>query len=78
LQQGHFVVLDQGRTFSADNWEKTDFSNPSVWRRGRGFGLDIIHRAMVHVAYGPTTAEGNVMLLVFDPSELRTMERKYA
>lgn len=70
-----FLIQDQGRCFSADNWVESDFSSPSVRRRGRGFGLDIIHRAMVHVEYRPGTPEGNVTLLVFDPAK-HAKERK--
>jgi serine phosphatase RsbU (regulator of sigma subunit) len=75
---GHFVVRDQGTAFAADNWRRTDFSDRSVWRRGRGFGLDIIHRAMAQVGYAPGTPEGNVMLLAYDPGELRFGEKKHA
>jgi anti-sigma regulatory factor (Ser/Thr protein kinase) len=70
-----FVIRDQGRPFSADNWMGSDFSDPQVRRRGRGFGLDIIHRAMVHVEYRPATPEGNITLLVFDPAK-HAKERK--
>ena len=70
-----FLIRDQGRAFSADNWVKSDFTSPNVRRRGRGFGLDIIHRAMVHVEYRPSTSEGNLTLLVFDPAK-HAKERK--
>jgi len=65
---GYFLIRDHGRAFSADNWTKTDFSDPVVWKRGRGFGLDIIHRAMSQVAYHPGTALGNITLMTFDPT----------
>jgi anti-sigma regulatory factor (Ser/Thr protein kinase) len=68
--QGHFVLVDHGMRFSADNWRKSDFSDPKVWRRGRGFGLDIIHSAMARVGYYPGTVEGNVTVLMFDQSAL--------
>jgi anti-sigma regulatory factor (Ser/Thr protein kinase) len=70
-----FLIRDQGRAFSADNWMESDFTSSDVRRRGRGFGLDIIHRAMVHVEYRPSTSEGNLTLLVFDPAK-HAKERK--
>jgi serine phosphatase RsbU (regulator of sigma subunit)/anti-sigma regulatory factor (Ser/Thr protein kinase) len=70
-----FLIRDQGQAFSADNWVESDFTSSDVRRRGRGFGLDIIHRAMVHVEYRPSTSEGNLTLLVFDPAK-HAKERK--
>jgi serine phosphatase RsbU (regulator of sigma subunit)/anti-sigma regulatory factor (Ser/Thr protein kinase) len=70
-----FLIRDQGRAFSADNWMQSDFTSSDVRRRGRGFGLDIIHRAMVHVEYRPSTSDGNLTLLVFDPAK-HAKERK--
>jgi len=54
---------------------ESDFTSADVRRRGRGFGLDIIHRAMVHVEYRPSTSDGNLTLLVFDPAK-HAKERK--
>lgn len=68
--QGHFIILDHGKPFSAENWVATDFGDPRVWRRERGFGLDIIHRVMSRVVYRPSTPEGNLTLLAFDLSGL--------
>jgi serine phosphatase RsbU (regulator of sigma subunit) len=64
---GYFLIRDQGIAFRADNWKQTDFSDPTVWKRGRGFGLDIIYRTMRHVAYHPGTPEGNITLMSFAP-----------
>jgi anti-sigma regulatory factor (Ser/Thr protein kinase) len=63
----YFVIRDHGRPFAAGSWRATDFADPRVWKRGRGFGLDIIHRAMRAVRYHPETTEGNVTVLTFDP-----------
>jgi serine phosphatase RsbU (regulator of sigma subunit)/anti-sigma regulatory factor (Ser/Thr protein kinase) len=68
LQNGYFLIRDHGIPFHADNWKETDFSDPKVWRRGRGFGLDIIHRAMQRVAYHPGTPQGNITVLTFAAS----------
>jgi len=72
--RGRFVLLDRGRPFSPDNWSGTDFSDPKVWRKGRGFGLDIIHRVMTRVVYRPGTRHGNVTLLCFDSTQLEKKE----
>jgi anti-sigma regulatory factor (Ser/Thr protein kinase) len=73
--RGAFVILDQGERFSGDAWTSTDFSDSRVWRRGRGFGLDIIHAVMSRVRYCPGTAEGNVMILHFDEADLAIEEK---
>ncbi|MBU1700176.1 MAG: SpoIIE family protein phosphatase [Candidatus Eisenbacteria bacterium] len=73
---GYFLLLDQGVPFSADNWVATDFWDPEVWRRLRGFGLDIIHKVMSRVVYRPATPEGNVTLLAFDISKLDQEQRE--
>ena len=76
LQHSYFLILDQGRPFAADDWEETDFKDPEAWRRGRGLGLEIIFRAMTHVAYRPATSQGNITLLAFDPGGLSSNERR--
>jgi anti-sigma regulatory factor (Ser/Thr protein kinase) len=77
MRRGFFLILDQGEPFSADNWEATDFADRKVWRRSRGFGLDIIHRVMSRVRYSPTTPEGNITLMAFDDSSEETeMDRR--
>jgi len=65
---GYFLVRDQGKPFTADNWVASDFEDPKVWRRGRGFGLDIIHRVMSQVLYRPGTPDGNLTLMRFEPA----------
>ena len=66
-RRGRFVIRDDGTPFRPDNREALDFSNPGVRRRGRGLGLEIIHRVMSHVEYHPATPRGNVTLLTFGP-----------
>jgi serine phosphatase RsbU (regulator of sigma subunit)/anti-sigma regulatory factor (Ser/Thr protein kinase) len=73
--RGRFIILDHGKPFSAENWVATDFEDPKVWRRSRGFGLDIIHRVMSRVVYRPSTPAGNLTLLAFDLSAL-AVEKK--
>jgi serine phosphatase RsbU (regulator of sigma subunit) len=69
VRAGRFVILDDGRPFRPDNWRETDFNDPSVWKRQRGFGLDIIHRAMCEVTYSPGTVRGNITVLQYGPRE---------
>lgn len=75
---GLFVLQDHGKAFSPDNWEGSDLSDPKVRRRSRGFGLDIIHKVMTRVIYQPATPDGNVTMLVFDPSFINLEERRCA
>ena len=60
---GHFVIVDQGEPFSADNCKTTDWSDPGVRRRGRGMGLDLVRRASRRLVIHPGTAVGNVTLV---------------
>jgi serine phosphatase RsbU (regulator of sigma subunit)/anti-sigma regulatory factor (Ser/Thr protein kinase) len=64
---GHFLVRDRGRSFRYQDWQPSRLSDPDVRRRGRGFGLDIVHRVMSRLEYHPATLEGNLTLLTFDP-----------
>jgi len=74
---GFFVLLDQGKSFSPVKWEASDLRDPKVRRRARGFGLDIIHKVMARTIYQPAADEGNVTVLLFDPSQLKLKERTY-
>jgi anti-sigma regulatory factor (Ser/Thr protein kinase) len=60
---GHFVIVDQGEPFSADNWKATDWRDPGVRRRGRGMGIDLVRRASRRLVIHPGTAVGNVTLV---------------
>jgi len=65
VARGHFLLRDQGVPFRPDDWRPTDFHDRRVWRRGRGFGLDLIHRAMERVDYHPGTPAGNLTIMAF-------------
>lgn len=67
LRNGCFVLRDDGQPFRPSRWRESDFSDPGTRRRGRGIGLDIIHRVMHEVSYQPATPRGNITLLVFGP-----------
>ena len=68
--RGCFVLRDQGRPFKPDRAKETDYDDPVVRKRGRGFGLDIIYRTMSAVAYHPGTKVGNITVLEWDPRKL--------
>jgi serine phosphatase RsbU (regulator of sigma subunit)/anti-sigma regulatory factor (Ser/Thr protein kinase) len=64
---GRFVILDHGKPFSADNHPRSDYADPAVRRRGRGFGIDLVRRAARGLAYHPGTAIGNITLVDIEP-----------
>ncbi len=68
---GSFFIRDQGRPFHPDPWTAANLDDAAVRKRGRGLGLDILHRVMREVAYHPGTEAGNLLLLRWDP---RTIE----
>jgi anti-sigma regulatory factor (Ser/Thr protein kinase) len=63
-----FVVLDHGVSFRPRGRLPVDLTDPSVRRRGRGLGLELIHAVMRRVRYQPGTPEGNITILEFDPT----------
>src|SRR6185295_1735945 len=60
---GQFVIVDQGAPFSADNVGAPDYGDPTVRRRGRGFGIDLIRRTGVRLTHHPRTPAGNLTLV---------------
>jgi len=63
--KARFLVRDSGASFHANDWHGKDLNDSAVRRRGRGLGLEIIHRAMRDVRYHPQTPEGNLTLMTF-------------
>jgi len=74
--RGSFFIRDRGKPFRPDPWRPTNFRNPEVRKRGRGLGLDIIHRTMSEVAYHPGTELGNITVLDWDPLMIRAREEE--
>ena len=72
--RGCFVLRDEGRPFRPDRAKKTDYEDPAVRKRGRGFGLDIIYRTMSAVVYHPGTNVGNITVLEWDPLKLEQQD----
>ena len=71
-----FLLRDSGQPFDAVRWRATDFSDRGAWRRGRGFGLDIIHRGAQTLTYHPRTPEGNITLVAFDHDSARSAQKE--
>jgi len=67
-QAGSFLIRDQGKAFQPEGWKRKDLNDPEVRKRGRGIGLEIIHRAMGRVAYFPGTKLGNITVLDWEPT----------
>lgn len=75
---GRFVIRDGGRPFHPDGRRPVDFQDPVARTRGRGIGLEIIHRAVQQVSYHPATPRGNVTVLAFGPDSPTTPEEETA
>ena len=73
-RRGVFVVRDGGAPFRPENRQGLDFDNPGVRKRGRGLGLEIIHRVMCEVSYHPKTTRGNITLLRFGPRSASSLQ----
>ena len=58
-----FLIRDHGAKFRPRRHELNDFADPEVRRRGRGFGLEMIHTVMNDVAFYPGTIVGNITVL---------------
>ena len=67
--RGTFVVRDDGRPFLPGERTPADFSDPAVRTRGRGLGLEIIHRFATAVRYAPATPRGNITEIDLPGSE---------
>jgi serine phosphatase RsbU (regulator of sigma subunit)/anti-sigma regulatory factor (Ser/Thr protein kinase) len=65
LRSGWFLIRDDGTPFSANEWRGQDLDDPRVRLRGRGLGLEIIHRAMSRIVYTPSTPVGNITWMCF-------------
>ena len=63
--EARFLIRDSGAPFSANEWRGKDLNDSAVRRRGRGLGLEIIHRVMRDVRYHPGTSEGNLTCMTF-------------
>jgi len=74
IREGLFVFVDDGTPFQPPDDSRVDFRLPSVRRRGRGLGLEIILKVMRRVAYHPGTGAGNVTVMSFDPQKIQTEE----
>jgi serine phosphatase RsbU (regulator of sigma subunit)/anti-sigma regulatory factor (Ser/Thr protein kinase) len=69
LGAGSFLIRDDGLPYRLETRTRPDFRDQEVWRRGRGLGLEIIHRVMRTVVYEPGTPRGNLTSLRFRSRE---------
>jgi anti-sigma regulatory factor (Ser/Thr protein kinase) len=76
VRGGRFVLHDRGFPFSPGRWRPTDFTDRAVWKRGRGYGLDILHRTLQEVRYHPGTPAGNITIMAFDPAQARDQRKE--
>ena len=76
LASPFFLIRDRGRSFSPLIKRRTDFASRATRRRGRGFGLDLVNRAMHHIVYLNDTAEGNVTVMM--PARKHALDRAAA
>lgn len=76
--QGLFVIRDSGRPYRPFGLRPNDFRDPAVRSRGRGLGLEIIHRAVMKVTYEPATTRGNITVLAIGPPTPRSNTEEIA
>jgi sigma-B regulation protein RsbU (phosphoserine phosphatase) len=69
VRGGHFVIRDSGKPFRPGPWVRKDLGDTRLWKRGRGLGLEIMHRVMRQVDYHPGTSRGNITIMAFGPRE---------
>jgi len=74
IARGWFLLRDRGDAFDESAWRPARLEDPEVRRRGRGFGLDILHRVSARLDYRPRTPQGNLMRLAIDPHVLAARE----
>jgi len=70
IGSGYFLIRDDGATFNAQDWKRADLSSAELRRRGRGLGMEILHRTARVLTYYPATPEGNLVRMAFDPETL--------
>ncbi|NOT34348.1 MAG: SpoIIE family protein phosphatase [Candidatus Eisenbacteria bacterium] len=63
-----FVLRDDGDAFDPNTHAGADLGEPTVRRRGRGLGLEMIRRIVQKLEYHARTRAGNLTLLYFDPA----------
>ena len=77
VREGLLILVDRGAPFVPGSVRNQDLKDPTVRKRGRGLGLEIIRGAMEEVTVLPESSEGNVTLLRFDPSKVRVEEMRH-
>jgi anti-sigma regulatory factor (Ser/Thr protein kinase) len=78
VQAGWFLLRDHGLPFEGNGWKAKDLADSAVRRRGRGLGLEIVHRAMGEVVYHPSSSVGNVTWTRFGTASVDSPEAGHA
>lgn len=65
--RGCFLFVDHGKAYDPSVWKPLDFADPVTRRKGRGLGLHIIHSSMWRVIYLPSTSQGNITYMKYNP-----------
>jgi serine phosphatase RsbU (regulator of sigma subunit)/anti-sigma regulatory factor (Ser/Thr protein kinase) len=68
VPRGFFLLRDHGRTFRYHEWNPPNLEDPAVRRKGHGFGIDIMRRAMGSITYAAGTPQGNLTCLIPGPN----------
>jgi len=74
VREGWLLIQDHGAPFRPQDGARLDFGDPSVRRKGRGIGLDLVRRIMQEITYQPGTRAGNLTRLVFDPARAGVLQ----
>ena len=78
VRAGWFLVVDHGNPFEGNAWKGQNLADSAVRRRGRGLGLEIVHRAMRRVVYHPSSSVGNVTWMCFGMCSVDSREVRHA
>jgi serine phosphatase RsbU (regulator of sigma subunit)/anti-sigma regulatory factor (Ser/Thr protein kinase) len=70
IEAGYFLLRDWGAAFNPQDWKRADLTSSEVRRRGRGLGMEILHRTARTLTYYPATPAGNLVRMAFDPETL--------
>jgi hypothetical protein len=74
IRRGYFIVCDQTVPFDHGSWRATHAKPAHGWQGSRGYGIEMVYRAMSVVHYQPSTSAGNITMMRFDPLKHRAPE----
>jgi sigma-B regulation protein RsbU (phosphoserine phosphatase) len=71
IRRGYFIICDHTVPFDHGQWKATEAKPPKERRASRGYGIEMIYRAMSVVHYQPSTSAGNITMMRYDPRKHR-------